>query len=68
MELLYYPNPWLTHPQQYRWLQLDYQLGVLISRSSVNLVRVNNILLLAALQAANLLLATLQVMIVMILK
>jgi len=51
-ELLYYPNPWLTQPQQYRWLQLDYQLGVLVSRSSVNLIQIPNICLLALLQAA----------------
>lgn len=51
-ELLYYPNPWLSQRQQYRWLQLDYQLGVLISRSSVNLVKIPNISLLAALQGA----------------
>jgi len=51
-ELLYYPNPWLSQPQQYRWLQLDYQLGVLVSRSSVNIIKIHNIVLLAVLQGS----------------
>ncbi|GAB1609705.1 battenin-like isoform X1 [Argonauta hians] len=36
-ELLYINDIWLTSFEQYRWFQVDYQLGVFIARSSVNL-------------------------------
>lgn len=26
-ELVYFPNIWLTQKEQYRWLQVDYQIG-----------------------------------------
>ncbi|CAH1787773.1 unnamed protein product [Owenia fusiformis] len=35
-ELLYFPNTFLVQREQYRWYQVIYQIGVLISRSSVN--------------------------------
>lgn len=53
MELVYFKNIWLDHEAQYRWLQFDYQVGVFISRSSVNLVKVNKIWLLTVFQFAN---------------
>ncbi len=49
-ELIYFKGIWLDHHSQYRWLQVDYQLGVFLSRSSVNLFRINAIWLLALLQ------------------
>jgi len=49
-ELMYFPASSLTHSQQYRWYQLDYQLGVLISRSSLHFFKIKNIKLLALLQ------------------
>jgi len=49
-ELTYFPNIWLSHHEQYRWYQVDYQIGVFLSRSSVNLFVVRKIWLLAVLQ------------------
>jgi len=45
----------LSRPSQYRWYQVLYQLGVFISRSSVNLIQIPVILLpvLAILQLLN---------------
>lgn len=52
-ELIEYDGIWLTHAEQYRWLQVDYQIGVFISRSSVNLITINNIWIMAVLQFIN---------------
>lgn len=49
-ELIEFDGIWLTHAEQYRWLQVDYQIGVFISRSSVNLVTINKIWIMAVLQ------------------
>ncbi|KAI9559599.1 hypothetical protein GHT06_013604 [Daphnia sinensis] len=57
-ELIYFKDIWLDHHSQYRWLQVDYQLGVFLSRSSVNLFRINAIWLLAVLQFVNVILLT----------
>ena len=48
-ELLYYDS-WLDQEQQYRWYQVDYQLAVFISRSSIKLVPLKNILVPTVLQ------------------
>lgn len=50
---MYFPNIWLDHKSQYRWLQVDYQIGVFISRSSVNLVTINRVWIMAVLQLFN---------------
>ncbi|PNF26521.1 Battenin [Cryptotermes secundus] len=52
-ELIYFPNIWLTLHEQYRWLQVDYQIGVFLSRSSVNLFVVRKLWVLALLQFLN---------------
>ncbi|KAL5015071.1 hypothetical protein ScPMuIL_009341 [Solemya velum] len=52
-ELLYFDNIWLTKSEQYRWYQVDYQLGVLISRSSVNLFEIRRLWILPILQLLN---------------
>lgn len=52
-ELLYFPKSDLKHSEQYRWYQTLYQLGVFISRSSVNCVQIKKIWILAALQCVN---------------
>lgn len=57
-ELIYFQGIWLDHHNQYRWFQVDYQLGVFLSRSSVNLFRINSIWLLAAFQFINLIVLT----------
>lgn len=52
-ELIEYDNIFITHAEQYRWLQVLYQVGVFISRSSVNLLHVRKIWLFAVLQFLN---------------
>lgn len=52
-ELIYFPNIWLNHEAQYRWLQVDYQIGVLISRSSIALFEFKHIWLMSLLQLMN---------------
>ncbi|XP_047127410.2 battenin [Hydra vulgaris] len=42
-ELLYY-DIWLSQASQYRWFQVDYQIGVFISRSSVNLFQIKKVI------------------------
>ncbi|XP_055687173.1 battenin [Lutzomyia longipalpis] len=52
-ELVYFPGIWLDKANQYRWLQVDYQIGVFISRSSVNLVSFRRVWIMAVLQLIN---------------
>lgn len=52
-ELIQFDGIWLSHGKLYRWLQVDYQIGVFISRSSVNLVTINKIWIMAVLQFVN---------------
>ena len=59
-ELLYFPHSSLSHSQQYRWYQLTYQCGVLVSRSSLGCLHVKRIFLLSVLQGVNLLVMSLQ--------
>ena len=59
-ELLYFPGSSLSHSQQYRWYQLTYQCGVLVSRSSLSCLSIHRISLLAGLQGINLLLLSWQ--------
>ncbi|XP_035230530.1 battenin-like [Stegodyphus dumicola] len=62
-ELLYFPNAekWLNQKEQYRWYQVDYQIGVLISRSSVNLFQVKRLWILPILQIFNMIILLLQI-------
>lgn len=50
---MYFPNIWLDKKSQYRWLQVDYQIGVFVSRSSVNFVTIDKIWLMAVFQFFN---------------
>jgi len=59
-ELLYFPESVFSHSQQYRWYQLDYQVGVLLSRSSLNFIKIKNLKMLAVLQSINFLVALIQ--------
>lgn len=53
-ELIYYKEiGFLNRDAQYRWFQVSYQLGVLISRSSIECFRIKNIWLMSLLQLAN---------------
>lgn len=49
-ELINFENIFLDHSSQYHWLQVDYQIGVFISRSSVNIFHIKQIWIMAVLQ------------------
>uniref|UniRef100_A0A3B3ZN45 Battenin n=1 Tax=Periophthalmus magnuspinnatus TaxID=409849 RepID=A0A3B3ZN45_9GOBI len=53
MELLYFPDFFLSHAEQYRWYQTLYQVGVFISRSSLCCFKVRKLWVFAALQFLN---------------
>ncbi|XP_059929700.1 battenin isoform X1 [Gadus macrocephalus] len=53
LELLYFPKSTMTHAEQYRWYQTLYQVGVLVSRSSLRCVKIRNLWALALLQIVN---------------
>lgn len=61
-ELLYFPNTFLTHHQQYRVYQFLYQIGVFISRSSMNIVKIDWLWIMAILQLSNVVLFTFEVL------
>lgn len=52
-ELVYFPESNLTQSEQYRWYQVLYQVGVFISRSSVNIVQFKHVWIMAVLQFVN---------------
>ena len=53
-ELVYYPEvTFLDHGAQYRWFQVSYQLGVMISRSSLDFVQIKSLWSMSLLQSAN---------------
>lgn len=60
-ELLYFNGEFISRKAQYRWFQVDYQIGVFISRSSVNLVKIKKLWILPILQFANMILLIFQV-------
>ncbi|XP_060883005.1 battenin [Labrus mixtus] len=53
MELLYFPDFFLSHAEQYRWYQTLYQVGVLVSRSSLCCVKIRKVWALSLLQVRN---------------
>lgn len=53
MELLYFPDFFLSHAEQYRWYQTLYQVGVLLSRSSLCCVKIRKLWALSLLQVVN---------------
>jgi len=59
-ELVYFPGIFLDHSQQYRWFQLTYQVGVLISRSSLGFIVIKRIYLMSIFQGVNVLIFTFQ--------
>ncbi|XP_055617241.1 battenin [Toxorhynchites rutilus septentrionalis] len=52
-ELVYFPAISLSQSEQYRWYQVLYQIGVFISRSSVNIVHFKHVWIMAVLQFVN---------------
>ncbi|XP_061401354.1 battenin-like [Musca vetustissima] len=52
-ELVYFKDTFLDKAAQYRWLNVDYQIGVFISRSSVNVFQLNKIWLMSVFQFVN---------------
>lgn len=59
-ELIYFDHIWLKHAEQYRWYQVLYQIGVFISRSSINIIQINAIWVLSILQGINVILFTVE--------
>lgn len=60
-ELLYYDVSWLSQGAQYRWFQVDYQIGVFLSRSSVNVFQIRKIIIPTLLQYVILIFVLLEV-------
>lgn len=59
-DLIFFPNIFLNHSEQYRWLQITYQIGVFISRSSLSCFSTNQIWIMAILQLVNVIYFTYQ--------
>lgn len=57
-ELIYFPDIWIDNKEQYRWFQVTYQIGVFISRSSVNIIKIRWLWIMAILQGINVVLFT----------
>ncbi|KAL7850300.1 hypothetical protein SRHO_G00196490 [Serrasalmus rhombeus] len=53
LELLYFRNSSLSHAEQYRWYQTLYQIGVMISRTSLFCIKIRRVWLLSFLQCVN---------------
>ncbi|XP_054464291.1 battenin [Anoplopoma fimbria] len=53
MELMYFPKFFLSHAEQYRWYQTLYQVGVLVSRSSLCCVKIRKLWAVSLLQVVN---------------
>lgn len=62
LDLIYFDNirQWLDRSSQYCWLQVTYQIGVFVSRSSLSLFTTDQIWLMSILQFFNVLLFTYQ--------
>ena len=52
-ELMYFTNTSIPRSQQYAWYQTMYQLGVFISRSSVQIIEIHKLWILPILQGLN---------------
>ncbi|KAJ8981481.1 hypothetical protein NQ317_007007 [Molorchus minor] len=60
-ELIQFEDSSLTQQEQYRWLQVTYQVGVFISRSSVNLFHIPQTWTMAVFQGINVVIFTTEV-------
>ncbi|ELU00649.1 hypothetical protein CAPTEDRAFT_128152 [Capitella teleta] len=60
-ELVYFEDSWLSVGKQYAWYQVLYQVGVFISRSSVNLIQIKKIWIFPILQVINVVIFLLQI-------
>ncbi|XP_044257621.1 battenin isoform X2 [Tribolium madens] len=60
-ELVNFENTVLDPDDQYRWLQVAYQIGVFASRSSVNFFHIKHIWIMSVLQAVNVVIFTTEV-------
>ncbi|XP_030748507.1 battenin [Sitophilus oryzae] len=57
-EIIQFENFWLSTSSQYRWLQVTYQVGVFISRSSVNFWHIKQTWIMAVFQGINVIIFT----------
>lgn len=60
LDLIFFPETWLDQSAQYRWLQVTYQIGVFVSRSSLSLFSTDQIWLMSILQFVNVIFFTFQ--------
>lgn len=51
--MIHFKNIWIDRQAQFRWLQVDYQIGVFISRSSVTLLKMEKLWLMTVFQLIN---------------
>ncbi|VEN56963.1 unnamed protein product [Callosobruchus maculatus] len=61
-ELILFKNASIDSGSQYRWLQVTYQIGVFLSRSSVNLFHIKNTWIMAIFQGINVIIFTTEVL------
>ncbi|KAJ8950300.1 hypothetical protein NQ318_021157 [Aromia moschata] len=60
-ELIQFENSSLTQQEQYRWLQVTYQIGVFLSRSSVNCFHIRQTWIMTVFQGINVVIFTTEV-------
>nr|CAI5852760.1 unnamed protein product [Callosobruchus analis] len=61
-ELMNFKNAGIDAGSQYRWLQVTYQVGVFLSRSSVNLFHIKNTWIMTIFQGINVIIFTTEVL------
>nr|CAH7768463.1 unnamed protein product [Callosobruchus chinensis] len=61
-ELINFKNAGINAGSQYRWLQVTYQIGVFLSRSSVNLFHIKNTWIMTIFQGINVIIFTTEVL------
>ncbi|KAL6438193.1 hypothetical protein ACFW04_004421 [Cataglyphis niger] len=59
-EFIEFDDIWLKPYEQYRWLQADCQIGLFISKSSVNIVTIDKIWIMSVLQFINVIILLLE--------
>lgn len=60
LDLIFFPKIWLDQSAQYRWLQVTYQIGVFVSRSSLSFFSTDQIWIMSILQFVNVVYFTFQ--------
>lgn len=66
LDLIFFKKSWLDQPAQYRWLQVTYQIGVFVSRSSLSCFSTDQIWIMSILQFINVVYFTFQAIFMMV--